>query len=203
MNDNIENTSHPTSWNPIEGTPPFSYGNAVVFGLFLWTLCFLLALLEVQIEGANGWAAQLPTWRSFDPRITWIFGGKPITGYHVYLNLLLLTFFHFPLVMTGFSWRKETRLLSAYIILTVVWDFLWFVVNPHFGMTKYDPTHIWWFRHWALGFPVDYFVGIISSFFIMIAPGFRCKRIIKKNARLWAIQFGILITMTVLTLLMY
>lgn len=177
--------------------------NAAIFGIFLWVLCYLLANLEVQIEGANGWASQLPTWRSFDPRLTWIFGGRPVTGYHVYLNLLLLSFFHFPLVLAGFSWEKEARLLSGFMLLAVVWDFLWFVVNPHFGMQKYSAENIWWFKHWVFGFPVDYYFGIVMSFIVMTAPAIGSRKLLSKLTCAWGVQFSILFILTTLIVLIY
>ena len=36
-----------------EGNLSFLFKNALVFGIALWVLCFLLANLEVQIEGAE------------------------------------------------------------------------------------------------------------------------------------------------------
>jgi hypothetical protein len=142
-----------------------------LYGLVLFAICFLLASLEVQIEGANGWASNLPTWRVVDPRFTWIFGGRPITGYHVYLNLLLITFFHLPLLFTRFTLRKEAALLSGFGMIAVLWDFLWFVINPHFGIEKYSPEFIWWFKHWRLGFPVDYYLGLAISLIMNLLPG--------------------------------
>ena len=68
-------------------------------GIFLFLVATLLALLEVQIEGTNGWAAALPTWRADGALVKAITGGRPITGYHVYLWLLLLALLHTPLLL--------------------------------------------------------------------------------------------------------
>jgi hypothetical protein len=46
--------------------------------------------LEIQIEGANGWASALPTWRIETKWLLWLTSGKPLTGYHVWLNALLI-----------------------------------------------------------------------------------------------------------------
>jgi hypothetical protein len=198
----IDTVSGKSSGMAKNAVPP-SVRNGIIFGLALWVLCFLLANLEVQIEGPNGWAAKLPTWRTLDPSITWIFGGKPVTGYHVYLNLMLLAFFHFPFVFTNFSWKKEARLISGYVLLTVVWDFLWFVVNPYFGTQRYSAENIWWFKHWFFGFPIDYYFGIVVSLIIMIAPGFRSRRESGKLAAAWAVQFAVLLGLTVMVVLIY
>jgi hypothetical protein len=66
---------------------------ALPFAVYLTLIAATLAYLEVQIEVPHGWAANLPTWRVRDLRLTWLFGGRPMTGYHVGLNLLLQLLF--------------------------------------------------------------------------------------------------------------
>ena len=39
------------------------------------------ALLEMQIEGPNGWTASLPTWRVENRWTRLFFSSKPLTGY--------------------------------------------------------------------------------------------------------------------------
>jgi hypothetical protein len=179
------------------------FGRELVYGLALFGICFLLASLEVQIEGPNGWASKLPTWRLDDPRLTWIFGGRPITGYHFYLNLLLLAFFHFPLLFTRFSWRKEAALLSGFGLIAVFWDFLWFVINPHFGLEKYSAEFIWWFKNWRFGFPVDYFWGLLASLIINQLPGMGNTKIWGSLVLGWAVRFMILVILAGIVVLIY
>lgn len=147
-----------------------SFVFSLSMAVYLFIIAVLLAYFEVQIEGPNGWAGILPTWRVTDPSITWIFGGRPVTGYHVSLNLLLLSFFHWPLLFRKWDIIFEARTLSAFTLLATVWDFLWFVINPNFGLSKYDSNHIWWFRHWFAGFPVDYFFGITMALALRCIP---------------------------------
>jgi len=175
----------------------------VLYGLFLFLICFLLANLEVQIEGQNGWAANLPTWRIMDPRLTWLFGGRPVTGYHVFLNLLLLTFFHLPMVFTHFTWRKEVALLSGFGMIAVCWDFLWFVINPHFGLAKYSAEFIWWFKHWRLGFPIDYYWGLLASFIINLLPGLANSKLRRELALGWAMRLMIVVALIGVVALVY
>ena len=58
--------------------------------LFLCFFSLVLASLETQIEGGFGWAAKLPTWK----HVGWLqkkFGSKKhLTGYHFYLNILII-----------------------------------------------------------------------------------------------------------------
>jgi hypothetical protein len=53
--------------------------------LLFWVFlpAFFFANVEIQIEGAHGWAASLPTWRIEKHQLLDIFcGGRPMTGYH-------------------------------------------------------------------------------------------------------------------------
>lgn len=171
----------------------------ILLGIFLFVLCSFLANLEIQIEGPNGWAAELPTWRVTSPSVTWVFGGKPITGYHTFLNLLLLTFFHFPLLFVRFSVRTESKILFSYFAIAVVWDFLWFAFNPHFGMTQYGPETVWWFKNWFLGVPVDYFVGLGVSLLVWLLPVFFRQEPLVKRLAEWGLSIGSLLALSATT----
>jgi hypothetical protein len=37
-------------------------------------------------------------------------------------------------------------------------DFLWFVLNPAFGLRRFAKTHAGWHRHWWLGAPIEYWI---------------------------------------------
>ena len=53
-----------------------------------WTLLlsFFFAQLAIQVEGAAGWAANLPTWRiAQDWLLDLFWGGRPMTGYHAWV----------------------------------------------------------------------------------------------------------------------
>ena len=56
----------------------------------------LFAMVEIQIEGADGWAAQLPTWRVENRWTRLFFGKRPLTGYHLYVLLFVLLMAHAP-----------------------------------------------------------------------------------------------------------
>ncbi|MFA5107569.1 MAG: hypothetical protein WC497_04555 [Patescibacteria group bacterium] len=139
--------------------------------IYLFFLALILAYLEVQIEGNNGWAAKLPTWRVTKGWIVRFSAGRPVTGYHLALTAFLLLFFHYPVLWTEWSWAKELTVLASYLLLVAVWDFLWFVVNPAYGLRRYSAKYVWWFRRWFLGFPIDYYLAVIlSAAFAWITP---------------------------------
>jgi hypothetical protein len=137
---------------------------------YVFVVACVLAYLEVQIEGPHGWAAALPTWRTTAPGLTWIMGGRPVTGYHVSLVLLLLLLLHWPALFVRWSLLHEIRVLQAFAVLAIVWDFLWFVINPHFGLERYGPETVWWFRRWTLGVPSDYWVGAFIGLLLWVLP---------------------------------
>ena len=84
-------------------------------GLYFFAIAFVLAQLEIQIEGAHGWAEKLPTWRWQTPAVLrW--AGKPITGYHVFLLLFILLFMHLPMMYVGFWFQREAASSHARFI---------------------------------------------------------------------------------------
>lgn len=152
-------------WRMLESFSRFSVSTTCPTDYFLlhaWTflVSLLTALLEIQIEGPHGWAKRLPTWRIGPPWLKMLLNGKEITGYHLYFILLLLAFFHFPTILLGWSWALEATILSSFFVYAVIWDFLWFVLNPAFGWASYSKEKIWWFRAWIGPFPLDYYMSI-------------------------------------------
>ena len=71
-------------------------GRALLLTL-VWValLALFFAEVEIQIEGAAGWAANLPTWRIEQHWLLDIFwGGRPMTGYHAWVfSFMALIFF--------------------------------------------------------------------------------------------------------------
>lgn len=129
--------------------------------LWVGLLAYFFANVEIQIEGAAGWAANLPTWRIEHHYLLDIFwGGRPMTGYHAWIFPWIALFFHFPLLFNGrVSWRAEARVIACIMIFWVVEDLLWFVLNPAFGLQKFHPRFIPWHIHWWGPAPVDYWIS--------------------------------------------
>ena len=149
---------------------------SVCYSVYLYVIAMMLALLEIQIEGKDGWAKKLPCWRprynSFLARI-WrkIMNNKDLTGYHLSINGLILVFLHIPFFAgSDFSWTlaKELEVFSAYFLLTVFWDFLWFIWNPSYGLKKFKPKYIRWHEKWIGWFPKDYISGVLMSLIFAI-----------------------------------
>jgi hypothetical protein len=132
-------------------------------GAALFSLCWLLARVEIEIEGASGWAESLPTWRWGPEWWLRLTNGKAATGYHVWLTLFLIGAFHFPLVLSGFSRELWAKCLSSYLLTTAAWDLQWFAWNPAWGLKALRTRPVSWFRLKWLGFPVDYYAAVAAS----------------------------------------
>jgi hypothetical protein len=143
----------------------FEVGRTVL--LFAWA--FGLAGIEIEIEGAYGWAERLPTWFKKRGRLGRVYGlvmgGRPLTGYHVYAFTIPMLVLHLPFVM-GVEWTLagELRAVATYFALAVVWDYLWFVLNPAYTVKRFRRGNVWWFEvPWIWRFPLDYYLGIAVS----------------------------------------
>ncbi len=137
--------------------------------VFLFFFCLILAALETQIEGEAGWAANLPTWRP--PRSGLvsrlygrIMGGRELTLYHVLIFTLVAIFLHYP-YFSGKDWSLAAELttISFFLLVVIVWDFLWFVVNPRYDFRRFWGRHVLWHKKWFLHLPIDYWFAIAAS----------------------------------------
>lgn len=122
-------------------------------------LAVILALWEIQIEGINGWAGNLPCWRIRKKWIVKILGGRPLTGYHFFMISFLTFMVHLPIFFTVWSWRLECLLLGFLIGLLLIEDFLWFVLNPHYRLKNFKRGKIWWHQRWWGPVPNFFWIG--------------------------------------------
>ena len=135
--------------------------------IFIFIVAAITALLEIQIEGPNGWAKNLPTWRS-DPKklsskiLCFLLNKKELTGYHLALWTQILVFFHAPLFW-GVLWNisTETDIIASFLLFLMIEDFLWFVFNPAFGIKKFKKENIPWHKNWLGPFPRGYYITTI------------------------------------------
>jgi hypothetical protein len=127
------------------------------------------ALLEVQIEGPHGWAVSLPTWRVENRWTRLFYSSKPLTGYHLYVQLFSLAVVHLPFALgtAPFSWHLEARVISFLVFFWVLEDFLWFLLNPAFGLKRFRAEHIWWHAPtWWWIMPRDYWLFVPLGIFL-------------------------------------
>ena len=170
----------------------------LAIGAYFFCIAFILAQLEIQIEGPHGWAEKLPTWRWDSPRIRRWFG-KPVTGYHLCLVTFILLLLHLPQFHGG-SWDREADLLAMFFLLTVIWDFLWFACNRHYGVARFRKGQIWWFPAWALGVPQPYLLAIALSLGSALAPALWTGAWAER-ALAWSIVAGEMLALTAIVTL--
>ena len=165
----------------------------LAIGAYFFLIAFVLAHLEIQIEGPHGWAEKLPTWRWDGPIVRrWL--GKPVTGYHLCLMTVILLFLHVPQFYGG-SWEREADLLAMFFFLTVIWDFLWFACNRHFGVARFRKGQVWWFPAWALGVPRPYLMALALSLAAALAPALWTGGWVGRAQR-WGLVFAELLVLT-------
>ncbi len=140
---------------------------------YIFIVGVILAILEIQIEGRDGWAANLPAWKpkkhSRTAKITYALTRKDMTGYHLSLFALLLFFFHLPFIWNWtWNWQQEIQVLAFFFVFAVIWDFLWFVLNPHYSLRDFGPKAVWWHRTWLFKLPLDYWIGFLCEIILSI-----------------------------------
>jgi hypothetical protein len=131
--------------------------------IFMVFMAFILAMWEIQIEGKAGWAANLPSWRIEKGWPVKLMGGRPVTGYHVFMLIFMLSIIHLPLFFTPWHWRLELLLLGFYLGMVFIEDFLWFVLNPHYGIRKFRKGQIWWHKTWWGPVPSLYYFLLVLT----------------------------------------
>ena len=122
-----------------------------------------------------------------------------MTGYHLCLVTFILLLLHLPQFHGG-SWDREADLLAMFFLLTVIWDFLWFACNRHYGVARFRKGQIWWFPAWALGVPQPYLLAITLSFCSALAPALWTGAWAER-ALAWSIVAGELLALTAIVTL--
>ncbi|TAL18399.1 hypothetical protein EPN96_01120 [bacterium] len=162
---------------------------AVLRGLLhlFWvlTLAFFFAKAEIQIEGANGWASNLPTWRVEGHVLLGLFwGGRTLTGYHAWIFSFMALVFHTPLILSGkFARKLWSRSLGSLMLFWIAEDFIWFALNPAYGIAKLAPQFVPWHKNWLLGWPSDYLTFSTLGALLILYSLWPAKRQDGENAR--------------------
>ncbi|MFC5473166.1 hypothetical protein [Paraherbaspirillum soli] len=142
-----------------------------LFGMLFWALltAFFFANVEIQIEGGAGWATGLPTWRIEHHWLLDIFwGGRAMTGYHAWVFPFIALMFHYPIWFNGsWNWRDECRILASIMLFWIAEDWLWFLLNPLYGLARFNPVDVPWHKHWLGPVPTDYWVYTIVALLLL------------------------------------
>jgi hypothetical protein len=135
--------------------------------VYMLVMAAILALWEIQIEGKDGWAANLPTRRIEKGWLVKLTGGRPLTGYHLFLALFWIGLIHFPLFFNPWSWRLEFLIVGFGTGMGLAEDFLWFVFNPAYGIKKFRKGQIWWHKTWWGPVPSLYWILLAVTIVLM------------------------------------
>jgi hypothetical protein len=142
----------------------------------------LVACVEIEIEGAHGWAERLPTWYRVSGPLSRLYfllsGGRPLTGYHVTMIPALFLSFHLAFAL-GRDWSlaAELQILAIWAVWVPLWDAIWFFFNPAYGLAGFRPGSVWWHPKWLGPVPSAYVVSgaaslLLSATGAMIADSF-------------------------------
>ncbi|HSX48006.1 MAG TPA: hypothetical protein VLF41_00655 [Candidatus Nanoarchaeia archaeon] len=142
-----------------------------VVSTFLFAMAVVVAIMEIETEGKHGWAQHLPTWYRTEGRVAQLYiksTGRPaLTGYHAAITPLPFLIFLLPMVYTShFSLAGVLMVAAIYFVWTIVWDFSWFALNPHYGVAKFRRNRVWWFsqERWHFGrVPESYIKATLTS----------------------------------------
>ena len=176
--------------------------------LFAWA--FGLAAIEIEIEGGRGWAENLPTWFRKGGTLGRVYGtlmgSRPLTGYHVFAFAIPLLLLHLPFV-SGVHWTlaRELMVFATYFSLAVVWDYLWFVLNPAYTVKRFRRGAVWWFEvPWIWRFPLDYYLGIAFSIVLAGLAALAADDAAPLRRQLWFLAgLAILVALTILLAPLY
>ncbi len=145
-----------------------------LFIYIIW-ISLIFAFLEIQIEGARGWAENLPCWKYKNP-FRKIIGWTTIDGYHVYCWLLFGSLFHLPYFF-GYpiTIENEFNIILSFFLFGIFEDFLWFVFNPAWGIKKFFTKEIPWHPKKILFFPQNYWIQFTTLLLLLLARNFVLK----------------------------
>ncbi len=172
---------------------------------YLFVLALTLSVFEIQIEGEHGWAERLPTWR---PSIKlWyarlyerLLAGKELTGYHIIFFVLIVLLFHIQYAFgVPFTLLNELKTLSLMCLFMTTEDFLWFVLNPYYGLSRFFSKQVPWHSKRIFYFPPEYYISLIFSFVVLLP--IQIYHLEDNILYWWAINilaFGVLGLMTII-----
>lgn len=112
-----------------------------------------------------------------------IFGQRKIYGFNADFYIFVLTvplFLLLPLII-----KPEVKLfgtlLGAYLIGIALEDFFWFVVNPSYGIQKFNSYYGFWLTDWIrigpIEFPLFYVKYILGGILVLAIVVYKSERI--------------------------
>lgn len=183
---------------------------AVIDAIGLFVVCMWSSFLDMQVERKKGkmdygWAKYLDCWRpknpnSLIPRVySFLMEGRELTGYHIAFFGGVFFWLHYPF-FKGFPWSlgEEFYTLSMFLLIMMFEDFLYFILNPDFGVRKFKHQFVPWHPRWIGRVPTGIIIGIAASaIFVAIAIPVGTVNALWK----WGISFGIFSGLTFISII--
>jgi hypothetical protein len=113
-----------------------------MYSIFIVLIAFFLAIIEIEIEGCQGWAENLPTAKLVDTK-------RSLTVYHLYMFsfVLLILCGTFFVKSYDYTFYDFLYILTMAIMVVFLEDIYWFVLNPCYGFKRI--ADVWWHAKWG------------------------------------------------------
>lgn len=145
-----------------------------------YKLIFLIEILA--FISISFWAAAM------EGPIGGIFGTRTLYGFNADFYIFNLTV---PLFLLMVLLMKPTvklfgTLATGYLLGIILEDFFWFVLNPYYGIQKFNSVNAFWLLNWInLGvevplFYINYALTAFFTWFIFVYKSEMVSKIIKK-----------------------
>ncbi len=138
----------------------------IIFVLVLIAMV-AFAYSEAVLEGEEGWARDKKCWR-FRYHKNYDYTSYHVITYYILFPILIILL---PIAVAGFSFQLLWLLLSAYLIGSILEDFMWFVFNPVRSFASWNPKDTTWYPWIKIGkfaTPLSYFVKFLLGLAILI-----------------------------------
>jgi hypothetical protein len=148
-----------------------------------YLLIFLIEILA--LISISFWAAAM------EGPIGGIFGQRELFGFNAdfYIFFITIPLFLLIVLITKPSVKLFGVLATGFLMGIVLEDFFWFVVNPYYGIQKFNSENAFWLLHWInIGFEIPlfyirYLLGAFLAWFIFVYNSERIEKFIKRYVK--------------------
>ncbi len=178
----------------------------VITNIYLFIFVLAIAFLEIQIEGKDGWARNLPTKRITPTGwkkglVNFIAGEDNFTLYHIAIETVLFLALAMPFAFgLDLSLRNILKAVSLFLLINPIWDFLWFVLNPYFTWRRFTQKDIPWRKNWLGFIPKVYLTTWIISLVILLPVASTGNNL--EIIRWWGANFLLFLSQTFLMVIL-
>jgi len=125
--------------------------------IYFFTIVFALIVIENRLEMKYKFAKRIHKFHLKSKFLSFVFGGKELNGYFIGSIIGLFLFLHIPFLITA-SWSigAEAEIFSVLILMSIFWDFLWVVLSPYYGISKFNSKNLYWYENWIAFLPIEY-----------------------------------------------